>query len=119
MDYSFPIANTKTRMWGGWFDDWNYYPFFFDGPHTVLHFDKKFIPNGDALFYFLEPAAADLNSPCEIVEEVLGREKAAAALFDFDGVGLRKLKYSHSERVHLRPAGVRHDHSPMEDQAGG
>jgi hypothetical protein len=93
MDYSFPIANTKTRMWGTWFEDWNYYPFYFDGPRTVLHFDKKFIPNGDALFYFLEPAAADLNSPCEVVEEVLGKEKAAA-LFDFDGVRMRKLKYS-------------------------
>ena len=103
MDYSFPIANTKTRMWGGWFEDWNYYPFFFDGPRTVLHFDKKFVPNGDALFYFLEPAAADLNSPCEIVEEVLGKEKAAA-LFDFDGVGLRKLKYSTpNEFIYDRP----------------
>jgi hypothetical protein len=93
MDYSFPIAYTKTRMWGTWFDDWNYYPFFFDGPRTVLHFDKRFIPNGDAFIYFLEPVAADLNSPCEVVEQVLGREKAAA-LFDFDGVGMRKLKYS-------------------------
>ena len=93
MLYSFPIANTKTRMWGVWFEDWNYHPFFFDGPRTVLHFEKTFIPNGDALIYFLEPAAADLNSPCEIVEQVLGRDKAAA-LFDFDGNGLRKLKYS-------------------------
>ena len=40
-----------------------------------------------------EPAAADLLSPCEVVAEVLGTEKAAA-LFDFDGVGMRKLKYS-------------------------
>jgi hypothetical protein len=93
MDYSFPVAYTKTRMWGTWFDDWNYYPFYFDGPRTVLHFDKKFIPNGDAFIYFLEPAAADLNSPCEVAEQVLGTEKAAA-LFDFDGVRMRKLKYS-------------------------
>ena len=105
-------------MWGTWFDDWNYYPFYFDGSRTVLHFDKKFIPNGDAFIYFLEPAAADLNSPCEIVEEVLGREKAAA-LFDFDGVRMRKLKYSDSGRVHLRSARVRHDRPPVEDQAGG
>jgi hypothetical protein len=103
MDYSFPIAYTKTRMWGTWFEDWNHYPFFFDGPRTVLHFDKTFVPNGDAFIYFLEPAAADLNSPCEVVEEVLGKEKAAA-LFDFDGVGLRRLKYSTpNEFIYDRP----------------
>jgi hypothetical protein len=93
MDYSFPIANAKTRMWGVWFEDWNYYPFYFDGPRTLFHFEKSFIPNGDVLIYFLEPAAADLYSPCEIVELALGKEKAAA-LFDFDGNRIRKLKYS-------------------------
>ena len=104
MDYSFPIANTKTRMWGTWFEDWNHYPFYFDGSRTVSHFEKMFVPNGNALFYFLEPAAADLVSPCEVVEQVLGRDKAAA-LFDFDGVGLRKLKYSTpNEFMYDRPA---------------
>jgi hypothetical protein len=93
MSYSFPIAYAKTRMWGVWFEDWNHYPCFFDGPLTMLHFEKTFIPNGEALIYFLEPAAADLFSPCEIVEQALGPEKAAA-LFDFDANQLRKLKYS-------------------------
>ena len=93
MDYSFPIANAKTRMWGVWFEDWNHYPFFFDGPKTVAHFEKSFVPNGDALIYFLEPAAADLYSPCEIVEQVLGKEKAAA-LLDFSANRIRKLNYS-------------------------
>jgi hypothetical protein len=59
----------------------------------MLHFDKTYVPNGDALFYFLEPAAADLYSPCEIVEQALGREKAQA-LFCFDAYRLRKLQYS-------------------------
>jgi len=93
MDYSFPAANAKTRMWGVWFEDWNHYPFFFDGPRTLFHFEKTFIPNGDALIYFLEPAAADLYSPCEIVEQALGRDEAAA-LFDFDAARIRRLKYS-------------------------
>jgi hypothetical protein len=93
MEYSFPIANAKTRMWGVWFEDWNHYPFSFDGPRTIFHFEKTFIPNGDALIYFLEPAAADLFSPSEIVEQALGPEKAAA-LFDFDANRIRKLKYS-------------------------
>src|SRR5262249_43827411 len=44
MDYSFPIANTKMRMWGVWFEDWNHYPFFFDGSQTVFHFEKTFVP---------------------------------------------------------------------------
>ncbi|MEI2722978.1 MAG: hypothetical protein V9H26_05385 [Verrucomicrobiota bacterium] len=93
LDYSFPIANTKTRLWGVWFEDWNHHPFYFDGPRTVFHFEKTFIPNGDALVYFLEPAAVDLYSPAQIVEQVLGKERAAA-IFDFDGNGIRKLQYS-------------------------
>jgi hypothetical protein len=93
MDYSFPIASAKTRQWGVWFEDWNYYPFYFDGPRTIFHFDKTFVPKGDALMYFLEPAAADLYSPCEIVEQALGRERAMA-LFDLDANRLRKLSYS-------------------------
>ncbi len=93
MSYSFPIAYAKTRMWGVWFEDWNHYPFFFDGPHTMFHFEKTFIPQGEALIYFLEPAAADLYSPSEIVEQAMGLEKAAA-LFNFDANRIRKLKYS-------------------------
>src|SRR5437016_1336317 len=90
-------------MWGVWFEDWNHYPFFFDGQRTILHFEKSFIPNGDAIIYSLEPAAADLYSPCEIVEQVLGKEKAST-LFDFDGNAIRKLKYSTpSEFIYDRP----------------
>jgi hypothetical protein len=93
MEYSFPMADAKTRMWGVWFEDWNHYPFFFDNGRTIFHFEKTFIPNGDAVTYFLQPAAADLFSPCEIVEQALGPEKAAA-LFDLDANQLRKLSYS-------------------------
>jgi hypothetical protein len=93
MNYSFPIASANTRMWGVWFEDWNHYPFYFEGARTIFHFEKSFVPNGEALIYFLEPAAADLYSPCEIVEQALGQDKAAA-LFDFDANGIRKLKYS-------------------------
>ncbi len=97
LDYSFPIANAKTRMWGVWFEDWNHYPFFFDGTRTIFHFEKSFIPHGDALIYFLEPAAAELFSPAEILEQALGPEKAAA-LFDFDANRIRKLNYSTPDR---------------------
>jgi hypothetical protein len=93
MDYSFPFARMKSRMWGVWFEDWNHYPYFFDGPRTVVHFEKTFVPAGEALAYFLEPAAADLCSPCEIVEQVLGASQASA-LLDWDANGLRKLHYS-------------------------
>ena len=103
MAYSFPIAQAKTRLWGVWFEDWNHFPFFFDGPGTVFHFEKTFIPNGEALIYFLEPAAADLCSPCEVVEQVLGHDRAAA-LFDFEANKIRKLKYSTpNEFIYDRP----------------
>ena len=92
-EYAFPIPDAKSRFWGVWFEDWNHYPFYFDGPRLVFHFDKTFIPQGEALFYFLEPAAADLYSPSQIVEQALGPEKAAA-LLDFDGNRIRKLTYS-------------------------
>ncbi len=93
LQYSFPMAGAKTRMWGVWFESWNHYPFYFDGAQTIFHFERGFAPRGDALVYFLEPAAADLYSPCEILEQALGAEKAAA-LLDVDGNGLRKLSYS-------------------------
>jgi hypothetical protein len=93
MNYAFPVANAKTRMWGVWFEDWNHYPFYFEGTRLVAHFEKSFVPNGKAIFYFLEPAAADVISPCEILEQVLGKDQAAA-LFDLEGNHLRKLHYS-------------------------
>jgi hypothetical protein len=93
MQYSFPVANAKTRMWGVWFEGWNHYPFYFQGERLIAHFEKGFAPKGDAIFYFLEAAAADLYSPCEILEQALGREKAEA-LLDLDANGLRKLTYS-------------------------
>jgi len=93
MQYSFPFASAKTRMWGVWLESWNHYPFYFDGTRTIFHFEKGFVPKGDALVYFLEPAGADLYSPCEILEQALGGEKAAA-LLDLEGNGLRKLTYS-------------------------
>jgi hypothetical protein len=110
MDYSFPIASARTRQYGVWFEDWNRYPFYFDGPKTIFHFEKTFVPNGEALIYFLEPAAANLYSPCEIVEQALGREKAMA-LFDFDANRLRKLNYSTpDEFLYDRPVCATTDH---------
>ena len=68
-------------------------PLLFRWTRTLFHFDKTFVPQGQALLYFLEPAAADLLSPVEVAAQALGRDRAAA-LFDFDANQLRKLKYS-------------------------
>jgi hypothetical protein len=117
MDYAFPIASARTRLYGLWFEDSNRYPFYFDGPETIFHFEKTFVPNGDALIYYLEPAAADLYSPCEIVEQALGREKALA-LFDFDANGLRKLKSSTpNEFIYDRPVCATNDRLEVIRQA--
>lgn len=59
----------------------------------MLHFEKTFVPQGEALIYFLEPAAADIASPVEIVEQALGHDRAMA-LFDLGANQLRKLSYS-------------------------
>jgi hypothetical protein len=93
MEYSFPIASARTRLYGQCFEDFNRYPFYFEGSQLIFHFEKSFVPRGDALVYFLEPAFADLISPCEVVEQALGPVKAKA-LFDYEGNALRKLKYS-------------------------
>lgn len=93
MEYSFPVAGARTRLFGQCFENFNQYPFYFDGSRLIFHFDKSYTPKGDALVYFLEPAFADLISPCEVVEKALGPVKSNA-LFDFEGNALRKLKYS-------------------------
>ncbi|HVV73254.1 MAG TPA: hypothetical protein VHI52_17410, partial [Verrucomicrobiae bacterium] len=101
--YAFPLAYAKTRMWGVWFEDWNHYPFFLDGTQTIMHFEKTFVPQGKALIYFLEPAAADLLSPVEVLQKALGVEKAGA-LLDLEANRLRKLSYSTpDEFVYDRP----------------
>ena len=103
MDYSFPIASARTRHYGMWFEDVNRYPFYAEGNQTLVHFEKTFVPNGEALIYFLEPAFADLISPCDIVEKSLGHDKAKI-LFDHEGNAQRKLKYSTPDQfIYDRP----------------
>ena len=55
MDYSFPVARTKTRMWGVWFEDWNHYPFFFENTRCLAHFEKTFSPKVRRSFIFWSP----------------------------------------------------------------
>ncbi len=94
MSYPFYFRYERMKLWGRFVRGWFYWPVWFDGEKTVIHFEKQFPPRGDLLIYFLErhprlPAPGVL-SPVEVMERALGKAEAAR-LLDFDGVEGRLL----------------------------
>ena len=79
LQYAFPFANAKTRMWGLVRGLEPLSVLLRRRSRTIFHFEKGYVPKGNALVYFLEPADADdIYSPCEILEQaLLGTEKSA------------------------------------------
>ena len=92
IDFPFYFLDKRVKMWGRWIRGWYYYPFWFDGDKTCVHFEKKFPPEGEALLYFLEKekGKSDMSSPVEVMQKALG-DKLALELLDFDGVEERLL----------------------------
>lgn len=94
VNYPFYFRHEKVKMWGRYIRGWFYYPIWFDGDKTVIHFEKSFPPKGDLLIYYLEKhprrPEASVSSAVEIMEKALGKEQAAK-LLDFDGVEERLL----------------------------
>lgn len=86
--YHFPfyIAPKKFKLWGRCIRGWYYYPLWFDGPKTMVHFEKKFPPVGRLLIYYLNTHQGDAGalSPVGVMEKSLGKE-ATAKLMDFEG----------------------------------
>ena len=85
-DFPFYIAPKKMKLWGRCIRGWFYYPFWFDGARTMVHFEKKFPPVGRLLIYYLEThkGGPDILSPVAVMQKSLG-EETAARLLDFEG----------------------------------
>lgn len=94
IEWPFYFRHERVKLWGRWIRGWFYYPFWFEGDRTIVHFEKRFPPTGELLIYFLEahPIHPDSStgSPVGVMESVLGKEETAK-LLDFEGVELRPL----------------------------
>ncbi len=85
--YHFPFyfLSERNKLWGRYIRGWFYYPVWFDGSKSVIHFEKKFPPVGDLLIYYLDTyEGSDQPSPVGIMKKSLGKD-AAAQLLDFEG----------------------------------
>ncbi|MGQ9573764.1 MAG: hypothetical protein ACUVUC_00460 [Thermoguttaceae bacterium] len=93
--YPFYFRHERVKLWGRCIRGWFYWPVWFEGDKTVIHFEKLFPPQGEMLIYFLEKLPANqadpgIASPIEIIQKALGQQEAAR-LLDFDGVEQRPL----------------------------
>ena len=54
--YGFPFyfLSEKQKLWGRYIRGWFEYPVWFDGQQTMVHFEKKFPPQGKLLVYYLD-----------------------------------------------------------------
>jgi hypothetical protein len=113
MSWPFYFRYQPAKVWGRYIRGWFGYPLWFDGPKTLIHFEKHFPPTGELLLYYLEspepgkrgqapfagtalrvlctkgacplfPAGKPVNSPVSIMSKALG-EAETARLLDFDG----------------------------------
>ena len=90
MHYPFYFHPKREKMWGRWMRGWYVFPLWFDGDKTVVHFEKKFAPDGELLIYYLEgrartgKVASERSSPIALMRKALGDE-ATARLLDFEG----------------------------------
>lgn len=90
IDYPFYFRDARVELWGRPIRSWFWWPVWFDGPRTMIHFEKRFPPKGDLLVYYLEkhperPAGTAILSPVEVLQEALGPQEAARVL-DLAGI---------------------------------
>ena len=94
ISYPFYFRYQPVKIWGRCIRGWFGWPVWFDGERTMIHFEKRFPPQGELLIYFLEKnprgPIEGLLSPVEVMQKALGKREAAS-LLDFDGVEERPL----------------------------
>ena len=98
IDYPFYFRHERMKMWGRCIRGWFYYPVWFNGDQTIIHFEKHFPPRGEMLVYYLEDhpqQTAAQGSPVRIMETALGRNRRSA-LLDFAGAEERLLLKHHN-----------------------
>lgn len=84
-DFPFYFLAERHKLWGRYVRGWFYYPLWFDGDKTMVHFEKKFPPVGDLLVYYLDTYDDSKQlSPVGVMQKSLGRD-VAASLLDFEG----------------------------------
>ena len=85
-DFPFYFLSEKQKLWGRYIRGWFEYPMWFDGPQTMVHFEKKFPPRGKLLIYYLDTYRddSDMLAPVTVMQKSLGDEEAAR-LLDFEG----------------------------------
>ncbi len=84
-DFPFYFLAERHKLWGRYIRGWFYYPVWFDGQKTMVHFEKKFPPFGDLLIYYLDTYDdSHTASPVGIMQQSLGKD-VAAKLLDFEG----------------------------------
>ncbi len=84
-DFPFYFLAERQKLWGRCIRGWFYYPVWFDGEKTMVHFEKKFPPVGDLLIYYLDTYDdGGQISPVGVMQRALGKD-AAARLLDFEG----------------------------------
>jgi hypothetical protein len=85
IDYPFYFRPERAELWGRPIRGWFYWPVWFDGDETVIHFEKRFPPQGELLIYFLEqhpdrPTGTAILSPVDVMRKALGADEAARLL---------------------------------------
>ncbi|MHB8900254.1 MAG: hypothetical protein ACYC6Y_16005 [Thermoguttaceae bacterium] len=84
-DFPFYFLAERQKLWGRYIRGWFYYPVWFEGEKTLVHFEKKFPPVGNLLIYYLDTYEGSPEpSPIGVLHESLGKE-TAAKLLDFKG----------------------------------
>jgi hypothetical protein len=84
-DFPFYFLSERHKLWGRCIRGWHYYPVWFDGRKTIVHFEKKFPPIGELLVYYLDTYGDDKRlSPVGVMQKSLGKD-VAARLLDFEG----------------------------------
>ena len=72
-DWPFYFINKPLRLWGRYIRDWYRYPVRFDGEKTVIHFEKRFRPEGELLIYCLQPHPIHADASVVTPAEAMGR----------------------------------------------